>query len=353
VSESADVVIIGAGPSGLHAARLLGEAGRSVVVLEARDRVGGRMFSPNGLDVGPSWFWSNEPRINRLVGAFGLHTFPQHLAGDAMFQNAEGVQRMDGNQIDAPSGRLVGGMQTLAEAMAAVLDPDVVRLNEEVVSVKVSADPAAGGRLDVVATSGPWSAASVIVALPPATAIGSIDFDETLDSGVRDMAVKAPVWMGQMTKVVARYARPFWRDGGLAGSAFSYTGPMRELHDMSGPDGDPAAVFGFAQPQPGQPAPSTDEVISQLVDLFGSGAAEPTELIIQDWRSEVMTSPKGVEHLTTYQFFGHPLFQTAALGGRLHWSSTETSTEVPGHIEGALGAAERAVGAILQRPRHV
>lgn len=342
MSESVDVVIVGAGPSGLHAARQLVQAGRSVVVLEARDRVGGRMYSPGGLDVGPSWFWGNEPRINTLVADLGLQAFPQHLAGDAMFQNGEGVQRMDGNQIDAPSGRLVGGMQALGNAMASLLDPGVVRLSERVVSVDLDGD-----RLRVVATSGTWSAASVIVALPPATAVASIAFDSSIDADVVALAEKTPVWMGQMTKVVARYDRPFWRDAGLAGSAFSYVGPMRELHDMSGPNGDPAAIFGFAQPQPGQPAPSVEAVTQQLVNLFGSEAAEPIELLVQDWRTEPLTSPNGVEHLSVYQFFGHPLFQTAALDGRLHWSSTETSVVTPGHIEGALAAAERAVAAIV------
>lgn len=223
-----------------------------------------------------------------------------------------------------------------------MLEPEVLQLNAQVSSVEVS-----GNRLDVNSTAGRWSASSVIVALPPATAVASIDFGAALDIDVRRLAETMPVWMGQMTKVVARYDRPFWREVGLAGSAFSHAGPMRELHDMSGPDGEPAAIFGFAQPQLGQPAPSDSAVIGQLVDLFGPLAAQPTELMIHDWRTEPLTSPEGVEQLTTYQLFGHPLLQSPSLGGRLHWASTETSVVTPGHIEGALAAAERAVQAII------
>ena len=40
-----DVVIIGAGPAGLTAARRLSQTGKTVAVLEARDRVGGRTWS--------------------------------------------------------------------------------------------------------------------------------------------------------------------------------------------------------------------------------------------------------------------------------------------------------------------
>ena len=47
--------------------------------------------------------------------------------------------------------------------------------------------------------------------------------------------------------------------------------------------------------------------------------------------------------MTTY---GHRRYQEPTAGGRLHWASTETAPYAPGHIEGAIAAAERAVAAI-------
>jgi monoamine oxidase len=154
--------------------------------------------------------------------------------------------------------------------------------------------------------------------------------------------------MGAITKVVAVYDRPFWREHGLAGAGISHIGPMREVHDMSGPDGIPAALFGFAASPDASAAPiSRAALIEQLVALFGVDAASPIELLVQDWRDDPYTSPPNVASLTNYGTFGHPLYAEPALDGRLHWASTETSTVNPGHVEGALHAAHRAAVAVL------
>ncbi len=83
----ADVVVVGAGLAGLTAARELSRAGRDVVVVEARDRVGGRTWTvPLGggdgrFDFGGQWIGPNQARMQGLVAELGLTTEPMHEDG--------------------------------------------------------------------------------------------------------------------------------------------------------------------------------------------------------------------------------------------------------------------------------
>lgn len=112
-----DVIVIGAGISGLAAARTLGGMGYEVVVLEARDRIGGRLYTDHGLgapfEVGAGWIHGPEGNpISALARRAGGRTF---VTDDDSFQ----VFAADGSPI--PRGDVEQGWERL-ERLAGQID---------------------------------------------------------------------------------------------------------------------------------------------------------------------------------------------------------------------------------------
>src|SRR5688572_31215845 len=75
-----EVVVVGAGLAGLACARELAKAGRGCVVLEARDRVGGRTLNttlPNGhpIEIGGQWVGPTQDRVLALTAELGIGTY--------------------------------------------------------------------------------------------------------------------------------------------------------------------------------------------------------------------------------------------------------------------------------------
>jgi len=84
-----DCCVVGAGFAGLAAALRLKQAGRSVAVLEARDRIGGRTFTEvrdDGvwIDRGGAWIGPGQDRIYALMSEFNVPSYKQYVDGDAM-----------------------------------------------------------------------------------------------------------------------------------------------------------------------------------------------------------------------------------------------------------------------------
>lgn len=102
----ADCLVVGGGLSGLMAARALAAGGVRPLVLEARDRVGGRTWSrPVGkstFDLGAQWIGPSQDRLAKLAGELGVATFPTFHAGEKILDRAGRVSHYSGNIPSLP-----------------------------------------------------------------------------------------------------------------------------------------------------------------------------------------------------------------------------------------------------------
>ena len=355
------VAVIGGGLAGLCLARQLAAEGIDFILIEARERLGGRILSTDetgavsldGFDLGPSWFWPHvQPDLAALVQELGLTTFPQHSDGDVIFErmSRETPLRYRATHQAPQSMRLVGGTGALIAALANTLPAHRVFsgvrvtqivLGQEKVTVTTTADGAEGA----------IAAEHVVAAIPPRL-LAEMAFSPAVDAATRHRWQDTATWMAPHAKFCAVYDRPFWREDGLAGTAQSFVGPMGEIHDATTASGK-AALFGFLavgadmRTSLGDTA-ITASCLAQLARLYGPEALQPRATLFKDWAVDPLTATARDRSAGGHpQPSASPWIDGAWLN-RLSLCGSETSAIEPGYMAGAVSAAHRAARDLIQ-----
>lgn len=196
-----DVAVIGAGIAGLAAAGAVSAAGRSCVVLEARDRVGGRIWTSDAwadlpVDLGASWIHGTEgnPVYDEAL-RLGLDTTVFDVgsadgAGSVVYYSGAGTE-LDGDQIEERSAEVVAYLEGVAEggagrsSLRTAIDGLPARLGA------VAREPAVAAALTDYA--GDYGAT------PDELALGALDEDDSFPGAQRVF----PGGYGQLTQRLA------------------------------------------------------------------------------------------------------------------------------------------------------
>lgn len=350
------LLVIGAGMSGLSAALAAHQAGFDVTVLEARDRLGGRILSQPlaggraQADLGPAWMWpAYQASLDDLRRSLGVEAAPQHEEGAFSFEDMGAVQRFAAPSRYQDAIRFPGGASGLINGLADQLPPGSIKTGSPVMAVRI----ADGVEIDTV-HGDTHRAGQAIIALPPRLA-DALDWVPGLPAELSRSLQALPTWMGAHAKLIAVYDRPFWREQGLSGSGSSRNGPVMEVADQSPQDGSLGVLFAFigwpAEQRAREGDGLTGKVLEQFARFFGPAALAPLETHTLDWSQESFTaSAADQRYRGGHPHYGGAVFEQSWFDGRIAFAGAETISQSGGLIEGALLSGRRAVEQLGRAP---
>lgn len=454
LTKTVDVVVVGAGISGLVAARNVLKQGKTVLVLEARDRVGGRVLNhelSNGsiVESGGAFVGPTQDHLLDLAKELGVETFKEYAKGDNVYVSstlgtlkyqgtvppdpliladaavlqvridkmasevpvdapwtAKNAEEWDGITLEtwlkqnsvspavrklldcylepafganapgmsllfflwyiatagnetnpgtferstateggAQDSRFVDGSGRIPLKLASDLGSRVA-LNAPVRRIVQAADYA-----DVHSDQGVVRASRVIVAVPPALALG-IEWSPMLPPKRLQLLQHLP--MGTLMKCDAVYKTPFWREAGLSGSGVMDSGAVRVCFDNSPNDTKVGVLLAFVGAATWRTyglqtlAERRKAVLEGFAKVVGPEALEPFEYVEHDWSDErwTMGGPIASAQPGATTAYGSTIREPHRL---VHWAGTETAGYWSGYMDGAVRAGERAAAEVVAK----
>lgn len=395
-----DIIIIGAGLSGLYSAVLLKEKGYRVKIIEARDRVGGRTYTQNKIDLGGQWISSQQKRIMKLVEKLDVSYFPQYDDGKHIM-NFGKVEIYDGN-ISTVHKDFIQYLNILSQNPQKIKETAKEYMNKYCkdektrrmiewlfkVCICVEADKlpflfwlyflrSCGGYekiADIREGAQEFRIKGGSMTLSEKLSIGlDIRFNEEVkeirqigekcivnDTYVCDKVIVSiplqlqknityspplPILkqellktcqMGSVIKIVILYEQPFWREKGYSGEIISDCPPISLSYDCSTDE-----YYGLVTFVCGKDIPSynKNDILKAFEKYFGDDRAlHPIAYYDKNWNEDVYS---GGCYFTTFNTLLKEELQTPFKN--VHWIGTETANEWMGYMEGALESAERVV----------
>jgi len=318
-----DLLIIGAGLSGLYTAYLLQDK-YNITIIEARDRIGGRIVTTGGNDMGPSWVWMHHTNIIQLIKELNLELFPQYSKGLAVYEDKFRNEKFKPAEM-MTSYRIKGGMYKIVDSLVKRLNVTFC-IKEEVQKITNTKN-----KVKVVTSKSEYSTHFVISTLPPRLVIQDIIFSPTLELETIDKFNSIYTWMAHCAKYIIEYDTSFWIEQGLSGFGISHMGPITELHDASTTT-QPALLCFIHR----NIISNDEEIKNQLVRLFGSQAKEIKKIYSINWNKEKYTATP-LDSKSEHPY--NEGMVKSIYNDRVKFIGTETSSIESGYLEGAVVSA--------------
>ena len=343
-TTESEIVIIGAGLTGLALGYYLKESGLKISIIEARERLGGRIHTNRHNDsppveLGATWVGKQHTEVLKLFKTLDINLFKQELGKNAIYElnSTSPAQVVQLPPNDDPSFRVKGGTDALVNSLVSFQQPKNLYTNQQVKAISKG-----DTHLLITTSKQEFKAKLVVSTLPPHLLLNTIKITPSLDKELISVAQHTQTWMGESIKVALTFKNPFWKEDDTSGTVFSNVGPIPEMYDHSNYENSHFALKGFFNGSYHSVSKQDrlELVLNQLEKYYGKVVRDYLHYNETVWKNEAYTSTEYAEQVLPHQNNGHPVFKNGCLGGGLIIAGTETSPQFGGYMEGAVRSAQ-------------